>query len=77
MAGSPGFLKRQKEQARQEKQKEKRIAREQKKAAPKSTAADGEDPDLAGIVAGPQPTPDWMLDGSAPAATDKPSDDDS
>lgn len=69
MAGSPGFLKRQKEQARQEKQKEKRLAREQKKAAPKSASADGEDPDLAGIVAGPQPTPEWMLDGSeAPPA---------
>lgn len=51
------FLKRQKERARQEKQRlkaEKRAQRkEEKDATP--TAALGVDPDIAGIVPGPQP----------------------
>ena len=49
--------KRQKERNRQEKQREKEKKREQRKNdranAPKT--ADGEDPDIAGIVPGPQP----------------------
>jgi hypothetical protein len=55
----PSFQKRQKEKARQERQKEKdarRVeARERKATAPPKP--DGEDPDIAGIVPGPQPLP--------------------
>ncbi len=52
-----GALKRQKERARQEKQREKdasRLVRRKDKLAI-GTAAPGEDPDIAGIVPGPQP----------------------
>ncbi len=53
---SPSFLKRQKELARQEKQREKeakRKARRENRAD--RSAVEGEDPDIAGIVPGPQP----------------------
>ncbi len=56
---SPGASKRQKELARQEKQREKVHRREQRKRerAERSDQAHapGEDPDIAGIVPGPQP----------------------
>jgi hypothetical protein len=56
VAGSHGFNKRQKERARQEKQLEKaakrKLRREQRAERP---AVEGEDPDIAGIVPGPQP----------------------
>lgn len=50
------FLKRQKERARQEKQRLKAEKRQQRKADrdPSDTGV-GEDPDIAGIVPGPQP----------------------
>jgi hypothetical protein len=66
-----GLTKRQKERNRQEKQQQKA----QKKAERKTERVDvvpGEDPDLAGIVPGPQPHP-WD-DSVAPAGTDKPRD---
>ena len=54
----PSFQKRAKEKARQERQKEKdarRVeAKERKANVPPKT---GEDPDIAGIVPGPQPLP--------------------
>jgi len=54
----PSFQKRAKEKARQERQKEKgsrRLeARERKANGPPKT---GDDPDIAGIVPGPQPLP--------------------
>jgi len=53
----PSFAKRQKERARQDKQREKLEQRQQRRAE-KSThkpAPDGVDPDIAGIVPGPQP----------------------
>ena len=54
---SHNAAKRRKEIARQEKQREKDAARaERKKDKPKRE--DGEDPDLAGIVPGPQPPPE-------------------
>ena len=60
MPASPTFMKRQKELARLEKQKEKAAKKLQKSKEPKERGADGEDPDLAGIVPGPQPLPeDW------------------
>jgi hypothetical protein len=50
------FLKRQKERARQEKQRLKAEKRQQRKADRDATdAVVGEDPDIAGIVPGPQP----------------------
>ncbi len=50
------FLKRQKERARQEKQRLKAEKRQQRKADRDTPdAALGEDPDIAGIVPGPQP----------------------
>jgi hypothetical protein len=50
------FLKRQKERARQEKQRLKAEKRQQRKTDRDPTDATvGEDPDIAGIVPGPQP----------------------
>lgn len=50
------FLKRQKERARQEKQRLKAEKRQQRKADRDATdVVLGEDPDIAGIVPGPQP----------------------
>ena len=54
---NPGSLKRQKELARQQRQREKREERAARKEAAKDRPkpAPGEDPDIAGIVPGPQP----------------------
>jgi hypothetical protein len=50
------FLKRQKERARQEKQRLKAEKRQQRKTDRDATdVAVGEDPDIAGIIPGPQP----------------------
>jgi hypothetical protein len=57
MKNSPTFLKRQKEKARIEKQQQKAARRAEANARKAATprSADGEDPDIAGIVPGPQP----------------------
>ncbi len=56
MPPNRAFLKRQKELARQEKQREKEARRKQRKEANLDRpVAPGEDPDIAGIVPGPQP----------------------
>lgn len=54
--------KRLKERARQDKAREKDAERAQRKVdkANKPAPAPGEDPDIAGIVPGPQPLPDWV-----------------
>jgi hypothetical protein len=54
---NPGSLKRQKELARQQRQREKREDRVARKEAGKDKPAlpAGEDPDIAGIIPGPQP----------------------
>jgi len=54
---SDTYKKRQKELARQNRQKEKALRRQQRKEekANAEPPRDGEDPDLAGIVPGPQP----------------------
>jgi hypothetical protein len=54
--------KRLKEKARQDRQREKFEKREQRKVekANRPEVAPGEDPDLIGIVPGPQPPPDWL-----------------
>jgi hypothetical protein len=53
------YKKRQKELARKAKQAEKALRRQQRKEekANAEPPRDGEDPDLAGIVPGPQPKP--------------------
>jgi hypothetical protein len=54
---NPGSLKRQKELARQQRQREKKSEREERKntAKDRPKAPGGEDPDIAGIIPGPQP----------------------
>ncbi len=51
------FIKRQKERARQDRQKEKLLEKEARRRAKADLPAGepGEDPDIAGIVPGPQP----------------------
>jgi hypothetical protein len=51
------FTKRQKSRERQDRQREKAAKRAQKKQndGVRPVTADGEDPDIAGIVPGPQP----------------------
>jgi hypothetical protein len=51
------FTKRQKERARQDRQREKRIEEDARKRAGAEGPL-GEDPDIAGIVPGPQPPVD-------------------
>ena len=62
MAFHPGATKRQKEAARRErnqKKDEKREQRKKEKAERPSTPGDpGVDPDIAGIIPGPQPIPE-------------------
>jgi hypothetical protein len=58
MASNTTFAKRQKERARQDKQRAKDEKRKQRRAeggAPQTAVEPGEDPDIAGIVPGPQP----------------------
>ena len=59
MAGQTTFRKREKEKQRQERAQEKaeqrKIRKEEKDKGGTSTAAPGEDPDIAGIIPGPQP----------------------
>jgi hypothetical protein len=56
---SDTYKKRQKELARKQKHAEKALRRQQRKEekANAEPPRDGEDPDLAGIVPGPQPKP--------------------
>ncbi len=65
--GRPTQQKRQRERARQEQRKTKearrRDAKERRAAAPAVTG--GGDPDLDGIVAGPQPLSEWQVEGLA------------
>ncbi len=56
---NPSVNKRLKERNRQDKQKEKEAKREQRKQekVQRPASEGGEDPDIAGIVPGPQPLP--------------------
>jgi hypothetical protein len=59
----PTQNKRARERARQEKQQQKAARRLDKaRRAEKPAATDGEDPDIAGIIPGPQPSPWEDLD---------------
>jgi hypothetical protein len=62
--GRPTASKRQKEKEREEwrKKKDERRALRKQDQANRPPAVDGEDPDIAGIVPGPQPTPDFLKD---------------
>jgi len=57
---NPAFLKRQKEQARaaKAKAKEQRKAERQRQREQRGPGGEVEDPDIAGIVPGPQPPPE-------------------
>jgi hypothetical protein len=60
---NPSIQKRQKERERQDRQKakeEKRKQRKEEKVA-RVPGEHGEDPDIAGIVPGPQPVPDELI----------------
>lgn len=50
--------KRQRERNKQEKQREKEQRRRERAAAPQRVVIPGEDPDIAGIIPGPQPIPE-------------------
>jgi hypothetical protein len=58
MPQNPGALKRQKELARLEWQREKAAKKERRKTNTRDPSAGGEDPDIAGIIPGPQPLPE-------------------
>jgi hypothetical protein len=58
MAGNQTFKKRERERNRDEKKREKERRRQERQNAPRPDVATGEDPDLAGIVPGPQPVLD-------------------
>jgi hypothetical protein len=61
MASNTTFAKRQKERARQEKQRLKDEKRKQRRAegpSPQAAVEPGVDPDIAGIIPGPQPVTD-------------------
>jgi len=58
----PSGNKRAREKAQAERQKEKEARRQERKdrRATSGPRPEGEDPDLAGIQAGPQPRPEWL-----------------
>jgi hypothetical protein len=58
---NPTINKRQRERQRQDRQRDKAAKREERKRekANRPTNESGEDPDIAGIVPGPQPPPEW------------------
>jgi len=60
----PTANKRAREKARidRQKEKERRRAETREKKASMPAREGGEDPDIAGIVAGPQPRPEWFDD---------------
>jgi hypothetical protein len=62
--GRVTFAKRQREIARQERAREKSAKRQERKATKvKVDRHAGDDPDIAGIVPGPQPLPYDLIDG--------------
>lgn len=67
-SGRPTITKRQRERAREERRRAKAEKRAQRKAEKEARpeVPNGEDPDLAGIVPGPQPIP-WEQEDEEPA----------
>jgi len=77
MKSRPTMMKRARERARAEKQKEKaarRLERAQQNTERQSTP-DGVDPDIAHIRVGPQPLAEWQLDETVESADDEATDD--
>lgn len=70
--GRTSFAKRQKEIARQERAREKAAKRLERKDDAPRTSAEGEDPDIAGIVPGPQPLPYDILEDDTTSTNDVP-----
>lgn len=65
MAGNPSVKKRQKEMERRNRQKEKELKRHEKRSERQNrdpALANGEDPDIAGIIPGPQPVEEAEAD---------------
>ena len=62
MATRHGASKRQKERRREEKRKDKEVRRVERKTTSdeRGPLGEGEDPDLVGIVPGPQPLPEGL-----------------
>jgi hypothetical protein len=60
----PTLQKRQRERERQQRQKDKAVRREETKVrrADSPERPDGSDPDIEGMVAGPQPLADWQIE---------------
>ena len=58
----PTLMKREREKARLEKQKQKAARRADRSRREQSPRADGVDPDIAHIQPGPQPLADWQVD---------------
>ena len=63
MASNTTFQKRQKERARLDKQRDKSEEKKLRREQPNTRVASesGVDPDIAGIIPGPQPVPDEFL----------------
>ena len=63
MASNTTFQKRQKERARLDKQRDKSAEKKLRREQPNApvTSEPGVDPDIAGIIPGPQPIPDEFL----------------
>jgi hypothetical protein len=71
MKSRPTMMKRARERARAEKQKEKaarRLERAQQGSA-RTAAPAGVDPDIAHIQAGPQPLADWQIESDEDEST--------
>ena len=68
----PTANKRAREKARidRQKEKERRRVEVREKRASAPARSDGVDPDIAGIVAGPQPRPEWFEDDEETASDD-------
>ena len=58
----PTAAKREREKALIERRQQKEARRRDAKDRPAGAREDGVDPDLAGIVPGPQPLADWQID---------------
>jgi len=72
--GRATFAKRQKEIARQERARDKNAKRVERKETRVKVDRTSDDPDIAGIVPGPQPLPYDILDGdNQPSAPSEPS----
>jgi hypothetical protein len=57
----PTLMKREREKARLEKQKQKAARRQDRSRRDDAPRADGIDPDIAHIQPGPQPLADWQI----------------